>query len=236
MDSKFGDRPQRTRTVNNADHHDKGLGSEIGYADERASRDLRRKSLFHRQARVDGKRDRNRVYVNNELQRIMAGLEQPRTATNMAVRLFKQYHEAGDLCGLDLDTVTAATAYLTCRLNRVAVTPADVVSLSRDVVRSQMLRETRKIERELGIPTPPPQPELHVGRICSDLKLGDEVRKDAEDAIRALSDEEVSGRAPSGLAAGAIYAVTEHVTQREISNVADVSEVTIRTAYQAMSP
>jgi len=78
-----------------------------------------------------------------------------------------------------------------------------------------------------------------VPRFASELDLPDEVERRARELLdNAQKDGVTSGKSPVGLAAAAIYAaslLTNHkVTQSQVSDVTDVSEVTIRNRYQEL--
>jgi transcription initiation factor TFIIB len=83
----------------------------------------------------------------------------------------------------------------------------------------------------------PVDPQKYVPRFCSALDLGEEVQSKAKEVIEASAAEGfLSGKSPTGYAAAAIYAASllcnEKKTQREVADVAQVTEVTIRNRYQ----
>lgn len=70
------------------------------------------------------------------------------------------------------------------------------------------------------------------------LDLSDEVRAKATELAEQADYEWPVNRAPSSVAAGAVYAAAllcnEKRTQRVVSEVADVSETSIRESYQEL--
>ncbi|KXA95960.1 hypothetical protein AKJ39_05260, partial [candidate division MSBL1 archaeon SCGC-AAA259J03] len=91
--------------------------------------------------------------------------------------------------------------------------------------------------RELGIFLPPTDPARYVARFGSELNISGEARVEAMKIIRKAQEEKLtSGKSPSGTAAAAIYIATlkcgERRTQREVSKVADITEVTVRNRYK----
>ncbi len=81
------------------------------------------------------------------------------------------------------------------------------------------------------------RPEKYVPRFCSELELSEEVQTKANEIIEKTAEEGLlSGKSPTGYAAAAIYAASllcnEKKTQREVADVAQVTEVTIRNRYQ----
>jgi len=83
----------------------------------------------------------------------------------------------------------------------------------------------------------PVNPKKYVPRFCSELELSEEVQVKANEIIDTTTEKGLlSGKSPTGYAAAAIYAASllcnEKKTQREVSDVAQVTEVTIRNRYQ----
>ncbi|MEF8774735.1 MAG: transcription initiation factor IIB family protein, partial [Halobacteriales archaeon] len=100
-------------------------------------------------------------------------------------------------------------------------------------------RAYRYIVRELGLEVQPADPESYVGRFASDLAVSDEAERRARELLRTAKSRALhSGKNPVGMAAAAVYAAAlltnEQLTQAEVGDVADVSEVTIRNRYQEL--
>ena len=93
--------------------------------------------------------------------------------------------------------------------------------------------------RELEIKVAPADPESYVPRFVSSLGLSEEVDIRARQLLGSAKEEGVhSGKSPVGLAAAAVYAAAlltnERTTQSAVSEVADISEVTIRNRYHEL--
>ncbi|MFB6134495.1 MAG: transcription initiation factor IIB 3, partial [Halanaeroarchaeum sp.] len=93
------------------------------------------------------------------------------------------------------------------------------------------------ISQELGLEMKPVDPKKYVPRFCSELQLSEEVQAKAKEIIDTTAEQGLlSGKSPTGFAAAAIYAASllcnEKKTQREVADVAQVTEVTIRNRYQ----
>ena len=114
----------------------------------------------------------------------------------------------------------------------------EVANVSR-IDDQEFKRTYRYIVRELGLEVKPADPESYVGRFASELDISDEAERRARELLQNAKDEGVhSGKSPVGLAAAAVYAAplltNEQITQREVSEVADISEVTIRNRYKEL--
>jgi transcription initiation factor TFIIB len=103
----------------------------------------------------------------------------------------------------------------------------------------ELTRTYRYIIRELNLEIKPADPKSYVPRFASDLDLSEESERRARQLLDAAKEQGViSGKSPVGLAAAAVYAASlltnEKVTQSEVSEVADISEVTIRNRYKEL--
>jgi transcription initiation factor TFIIB len=94
--------------------------------------------------------------------------------------------------------------------------------------------------RELKLKLMPTSPQNYISRFCSELKLSGEVQAKALEILKQADDKELtSGRGPTGVSAAAIYIASilcnERRTQREVADIAGVTEVTIRNRYKELT-
>ena len=80
---------------------------------------------------------------------------------------------------------------------------------------------------------PPPPVEKYISKIVNTAKINARVERLALHLLSKTFDNHISsGKAPAGLAAAYIYMSSvlssEHIPQNEISEVAEVTEVTVR--------
>jgi transcription initiation factor TFIIB len=85
----------------------------------------------------------------------------------------------------------------------------------------------------------PASPADYIPKFASDLKLSGRVESKAQEILKQAVDNELtSGRGPTGVAAAALYIASiqsgERRTQREASEVAGITEVTIRNRYKEL--
>src|SRR5436309_2889584 len=116
----------------------------------------------------------------------------------------------------------------------------DEIANSSRVGRKEIGRTYRFMTRELKLKLMPTKPQDYVSRFCSELKLTGEVQSRAVEILKEAQDKELtSGRGPTGVAAAAIYIASilcnERRTQREVADVAGVTEVTIRNRYKELT-
>ena len=96
------------------------------------------------------------------------------------------------------------------------------------------------ISRERGLKLLSTEPGDYVPRFWSGLGLNGEVQSRAMEILKQAGERELtSGRGPTGVAAAAIYISSilsgERRTQREVADVAGVTEVTIRNRYKELA-
>src|SRR6266516_1048325 len=138
-----------------------------------------------------------------------------------------------------IEGVVAASLYAACRQCNVPRTLDEIANSSR-VGRKEIGRTYRFMTRELKLKLMPTKPQDYVSRFCSELKLTGEVQSKAVEILKDAQDKELtSGRGPTGVAAAAIYIASilcnERRTQREVADVAGVTEVTIRNRYKELT-
>src|SRR5205809_236248 len=141
--------------------------------------------------------------------------------------------------GRSIEGVVAASLYAACRQCNVPRTLDEIANSSR-VGRKEIGRTYRFMTRELKLKLMPTKPQDYVSRFCSELKLSGEVQSRAVEILKDAQDKELtSGRGPTGVAAAAIYISSilcnERRTQREVADVAGVTEVTIRNRYKELT-
>ena len=103
-----------------------------------------------------------------------------------------------------------------------------------------LLARREHSRRELKLKLMPTAPQDYIPRFCSELKLSGDVQAKTVDILKQAADRELtSGRGPTGVAAAAIYIASilsgERRTQREVAEVAGVTEVTIRNRYKELA-
>ena len=137
-----------------------------------------------------------------------------------------------------IEGVSSAAVYAAARQAGIPRSLDEITAVSR-IEELPITRTYRYITRELSIQLEPTDPLDYIPRLASDLDLSEEAEQRSRDLLRTVveTDESyLSGKNPMGLAAAALYAgallTNEKVTQEAVSDVADISEVTIRNRYQ----
>ncbi|WP_084569101.1 transcription initiation factor IIB [Halostagnicola larsenii] len=225
--------------------HDKGLTTTIDWQNKDAygrSLSSNKRSQMNRlrkwQERIRTKDagERNLQFALSEIDRMASGLGVPRSIREVASVLYRRALEEDLIRGRSIEGVATSALYAACRMEGVPRSLEEVSAVSR-VDQKEIGRTYRYISQELSLEMKPVDPKKYVPRFCSELELPEEVQVKANEIIDTSAEKGLlSGKSPTGYAAAAIYAASllcnEKRTQREVSDVAQVTEVTIRNRYQ----
>jgi len=225
--------------------HDKGLTTTIDWKDKDAygrSISSEKRSQMHRlrkwQERIRTKDagERNLQFALSEIDRMASALGVPQSVREVASVIYRRALDEDLIRGRSIEGVATATLYAACRKEGIPRSLEEVSEVSR-VEQKEIGRTYRYVSQELSLELKPVDPVQFVPRFCSELELSEEVQSKAAEIIETTAEKGLlSGKSPTGFAAAAIYAASllcnEKKTQREVADVAQVTEVTIRNRYQ----
>lgn len=248
FDTEQGEKRSRTGAPMTYTIHDKGLSTEIGWKNKdsygksiptKNRAQLYRLRKWQRRIRVSNATERNLAFALSELDRMASGIGLPRNVRETAAMIYRKAVTKNLIRGRSIEGVAAASLYSACRQCRVPRTLDEIASTSR-VGRKEIGRTYRFMTRELKLKLKPTSPQDYISRFCSELKLSGEVQTKALEILKLAADKELtSGRGPTGVAAAAIYIASilcnERKTQREVADIAGVTEVTIRNRYKELT-
>jgi transcription initiation factor TFIIB len=225
--------------------HDKGLSTTIDWQDRDAHgatlsasqrEKMRRLRTWNRRFQTRDHRERNLRQALGEIDRMASALGLPENVRETASVIYRRALEADLLPGRSIEGVATGALYAAARQAGFPRTIDELARVSR-VEETEFERTYRYVVRELGLGVAPADPVSYVTRFTSELGLSDEADRLARLMLEAAKERGLhSGKNPVGLAAAAVYAAPlltdEDVTQREVGEVADISEVTIRNRYR----
>ena len=225
--------------------HDKGLTTQIDWKNQDAygrSISAEKRSQMHRlrkwQERIRTKDagERNLQFALSEIDRMASALGVPRSVREVASVIYRRALAEDLIRGRSIEGVATGCLYAACRKEGIPRSLEEISEVSR-VERKEIGRTYRYVSQELGLEMRPVDPQAYVPRFSSELGLSDEVQVKAKEIITVATEKGLlSGKSPTGFAAAAIYAASllcnEKKTQREVAEVAQVTEVTIRNRYQ----
>ncbi len=248
FDSEQNEKRARTGAPSSLTIHDKGLSTDIGWRNRdtfgksiptRNRAQLYRLRKWQRRIRVSNATERNLAFALAEMDRIASALSLPRNVRETAAMIYRRAIHRNLIRGRSIEGVAAAALYGSCRQCNVPRTLDEIAGKSR-ISRKDIGRTYRFIARELRLNLVPTRPQDYLQRFCSELKLKGEVQGRANEILKqAMEQELTSGRGPTGVAAAAIYIASvqagERRTQRQVADVAGITEVTIRNRYKELT-
>ena len=199
---------------------------------------LYRMRKWHKRASIASSSERNYLIALPELNRVASYLGLPDNIREQAALLYRHCVKENLIRGRPIETVVNAALYSVCRSAGVPRT-LDEISKVSGVPKKEIGRSFRVISHELHLKIPLPDPSSYVPRYVSALKLSGEAQEKSVLLLKqAMKKGLVSGRSPTGVSAAAVYIasamVGEHRTQKEVADVAGVTEVTIRNRYREL--
>jgi transcription initiation factor TFIIB len=221
---------------------DKGLTTNVGEISDIYKLEAGQTRKFLRlkkwQERVSTSIERNLRLAMAELRRVASFLNLPTVVRDESSRVYNFVLQRGLVRGRSMESVIAACIYAACRSYNIPRTLDEIANAS-DVERKEIGRTYRFIIRKLQIKVTPSSPKDYISRFSSTLHLSPKTQNDALRILKKADISELtSGRGPAGIAAAALYVAAlindEKKTQREVADVAGITEVTIRNRYKEL--
>ena len=247
FDSAEKDEKSRVGAPTTKMMHDEGLSTNIGWQDKdaygnslssRQRQKMQRLRTWNERFRTRDSKERNLKQALGEIDRMASALGLPENVRETASVIYRRALDEDLLPGRSIEGVSTASLYAAARQANTPRSLDEVSNVSR-VGKDEIARTYRYVVRELSLEIEPADPKSYLPRFASDLELSDEVERRARQLLDSAAEAGVhSGKSPVGLAAAAIYAASllcnEKVTQNEVSEVASISEVTIRNRYHEL--
>ncbi|MFA1611178.1 transcription initiation factor IIB [Halobellus rubicundus] len=227
--------------------HDKGLSTNIGWQDKDAygnslssnqRQKMQRLRTWNERFRTRDSKERNLKQALGEIDRMASALGLPENVRETASVIYRRALDEDLLPGRSIEGIATASLHAAARMAQVPRSIDEVARVSR-VDEDEFERAYRYVVRELSLEIQPADPAEYVPRFASDLDIPKETERTANDLLENAKRQNVhSGKSPVGLAAAALYAAAqltnEELTQADVSEVTDISEVTIRNRYQEL--
>ncbi|WEL17214.1 Transcription initiation factor TFIIB [Halorhabdus sp. SVX81] len=247
FDSAEKDKKSRVGAPTTNMMHDKGLSTNIGWQDKdaygnslssRQREKMQRLRTWNERFRTRDSKERNLKQALGEIDRMASALGLPENVRETASVIYRRALDENLLPGRSIEGVSTASLYAAARQAGNPRSLDEIERVSR-IDRMELTRTYRYVVRELNLEVKPADPESYIPRFVSDLNLSEEVSRQARELVDSARESGIlSGKSPVGIAAAAIYAAAllsnERVTQGDISEVADISEVTIRNRYKEL--
>ena len=227
---------------------DKGLTTTMSNANrdvngnnipERNMTQYYRMRKLNKMLRISGTGERNLAIALSDLQRLCSRLGLPKVVREDAAFIYRSAAKENLVRGRSIESMVAASVYAAARRCELPRT-LDEVSEASNVSKKKISRNYRFLTRELKIKVKTPSPADYVPRFASLLGVSGEVESMAVDIVHKSREQGLlNGPEPSGVAAATLYIASlllgEKITQREVAQTANVSEVTIRNRYRDLT-
>ncbi|SFR46098.1 transcription initiation factor IIB [Halogeometricum limi] len=247
FDSAEKDQKSRVGAPTTNMMHDKGLSTNIGWQNKDAygnslsstqRQKMERLRTWNERFRTRDSKERNLKQALGEIDRMASALGLPDNVRETASVIYRRALDDDLLPGRSIEGVATSALYASARMAGTPRSLDEITSVSR-VGKDEISRTYRYVVRELKLEIEPADPEQYVPRFASELDLSDESERRARQLLQTAKQQGIhSGKSPVGLAAAAIYAASllanEKVTQSQVSEVANISEVTIRNRYHEL--
>ena len=247
FDSAERDQKSRVGAPTTKMLHDEGLSTNIGWQDKDAygnalsanqRQRMSRLRTWNERLRTSDHSERNLKQALGEIERMASALGLPENVRETASVIYRRALEEDLLPGRSIEGIATASLHAAARMAGVPRSIDEVARVSR-VDEETFQRAYRYIVKKLELEVQPADPTEYLPRFASKLELDDETERRARELLAVSKESAVhSGKSPVGLAAAALYAAgvltNADLTQREVSEVTDISEVTIRNRYQEL--
>jgi transcription initiation factor TFIIB len=227
--------------------HDKGLSTMIDWHD----RDIYGKMLppgqkaqiyrlrkWQRRIRVSDATERNLAFALSEISKIANSLSLPKNILETACVIYRKAVRERLIRGRSIQGMTAAAIYVACRQCGLA-RPLEDFAQASSINKKELGRSYRFLVKELDYFIPPVKPSQYITKFSNQLTMQGKGEEIAHKILTAAKELKLtSGRGSTGIAAATSYIASvltgEGKTQREIAEIAQVTEVTIRNRYKEL--
>ena len=244
-ESKEINKKARTGSPGSLIIHDKGLSTVIDWHDQdifgkkitpKKRAQIYRLRRWQIRSRVHSSLARNLSKAMSELDRLASQIELPKDIKERAALIYRKAIKGGHIKGKKIGATVAASIYAACRLHKVPRTLEEITRYAK-VSKKELARNYRFIVERLNLKIPLMEATDYVSRFSEELQLSPHVQKEASKILGSARKKDLTtGKDPKGLAAAALYIAGvlegERRTQRDISRVSHVTEVTIRNRYK----
>jgi transcription initiation factor TFIIB len=150
--------------------------------------------------------------------------------------IYRKIQERGFVRGRTISAVLAAAVYIVYRELGISKTMKDIAAGS-NLKRKDIARTYRQLVLELDYKVPNMDPTKCIAKVANKTNLTEKTKRQALSIMNKVTENEISaGKDPMGMAATVLYIscikTGENKSQKEICNVAGVTEVTLRNRFK----
>jgi len=227
--------------------YDKGLPTTISVDKDAFGRPLSpevrrqmwRLRKWHIRSQMHASESRNLMHAMNELERLSDKLHIPSSIRSRAAVIYRKALDEGLVRGRSIAAIVAGALYVACRLGKIPKSLKEVAEAStrdeKEVARSYIL-----LVRRLRLRMPIHDPLNYISQIAEKAGLSGKIQGLAVRILQKAQRKRLtSGKDPRGIAAAALYIACKlmrrKVTQKDIAEAADITEVTLRNRKKGLA-
>ncbi|MCH7966599.1 MAG: transcription initiation factor IIB [Thaumarchaeota archaeon] len=239
--------PTRTGAPTTLTMHDRGLATIINPVNKDSSgkpltsamkSTIERLRTWDSRSKTHESSDRNLRQALSQLSTLKDKLSLSDNVVEKAAYIYRKALAKSLVRGRSISAMIAAALYAACRDAETPRTLKDVADAG-NIKKKDISRCYRILHQELELKVPIVDPIQCVARIASKLGITEKTKRDAAKVLKVAQEhKESAGKEPMGLAAAALYLSCvkngENMTQRNIAEASNVTEVTIRNRYKGL--
>jgi transcription initiation factor TFIIB len=181
-------------------------------------------------------KDRNFLIAATELKRLGSLLSIPSYVLNVALKLYKKAYNNNLLKGRTIKGMAAACLYYACRNEKIPRNYHEILKES-PIGQKTISKCYKSVCSHFNLKLPSTDPLFFIPKYIALLGLNNEVEQLTIKIIQNYLKHEINnGKNPKGLIAGAIYLASKlknaKITQKDISSIINITEVTLRSRYK----
>ncbi len=225
--------------------HDMGLATMVGKGERDASgtkidpsisSTMQRLRTWDFRLKLNTPSDRNLREAFKLLDTLKDKLGLSNAVIENTAYLYRKAQQRKFSRGRTISSVICAATYIACRDLGVSKTMKYIAAAS-DIKQKNIARTYRQLMLELDYKVPSIDPFKCVTKVANKAKLAEKTKRRAINIMQKVTENEISaGKDPMGLAATVLYMsgikTGENISQKEISNAAGVTEVTLRNRFK----
>lgn len=254
----FEEEQEKSRTGDpiSINKYDKGLSTSIKNRDYDSKGNLlnsEKRNTMSRLRRLnkmtEDNKEKNLRFALGEIERMGNALGVSNNAIQMTSKIYREALEQDLIRGRSIEEVISACLYISLINQKEPRSMGEIVEVSRIKDEKKVFKTKKSLSSNLddeklddiNINTIPVSPKEYIPRFISkiDIKNKNDVERLSFKLYDIISEESslISGKSPNGLAGSLIYISIQIIngngtTQKDISDIAGVSSVTIRNQYK----
>ena len=227
--------------------HDQGINSSISGTGRDASGkslpkdsqvSMMRLKQWQNRVQVKNSQDKNLRLALRELENLVQKLNLSAAVGEQAAQVYRKALSHDMIKGRSIHSMVSASLCVACRLTQTQRTLTDVANMS-NVKRKDVAKCYRLLVTELNMQIPIINPIHCVNKIGTRLEIPEIIIRKADKILEKVKDRhEMSGKDPMGVTSAALYVACERqeypITQRQLSQAAGVTDVTVRNRCKAL--